>query len=508
MARRAKLTNNSDESDIAGVLSGDSIFSIPYFQRPYKWKSERLRRLQEDVLNVVDSLDDEAPDTHFLGAIIIHGRRRKPSEPTVFEVIDGQQRLTTIFLTLAAIVRVFCKLEQYDEAVGLFQRYLTLGRQTGMLSNVKLHPGKEDRNQLNLMMSDLMRDGVFREKLGAFTPVSLPATGPQKGALINNYKATVRFLEGQHKQAGVDRVRQIVHALLDYMSVVQIDVFDPTNGPKIFDSLNSRQEPMTVGDLIRNEVFSRVSDQSPEEVERLDRDRWRPFYDKFRQKDRNLFDSYFFPYGLIRNPNLSKSEIYGHLREQWKDLDSPGEIIDQLARYQNAFIDILVGTNLQKHEPALREAISHFYEMDTPSATYPFLMQVSQNVKEGIVDEKRACLMLRIVESFLVRRAISGIEPTGLHSVFKRLWNELNGDYADKKIIAEIRKHNTVKWPSEQDFESDVKNRPLYGSAITNFFIKQYDRSLGGDLPQNIPWLEHILPVEPDLLPLNAPDFG
>ena len=304
MARRAKLTNNSDESDIAGVLSGDSIFSIPYFQRPYKWKPERLRRLQEDVLHIVDSLDDDTPDTHFLGAIIIHGRRRNPSEPTVFEVIDGQQRLTTIFLSIAAIVRVLSRLQQFDEAVGLFQKYLAIGRQTGMLSNIKLHPGKEDRNQLNQVMSDLLKDGVFREKLGSYTPISLPPTGPQKGALINNYKAAVRFLDNQHKQAGLERIRQIVHALLDYMSVVQIDVFDPTNGPKIFDSLNSRQEPMTVGDLIRNEVFSRVSDRSPEEVERLDRDRWQPFYEKFRQGDRNLFDSYFFPYGLLRNPNL------------------------------------------------------------------------------------------------------------------------------------------------------------------------------------------------------------
>jgi Protein of unknown function DUF262 len=75
MARRSKLTNNSDEAEIAGVLSGDSIFSIPYFQRPYKWKPERIRRLQEDILNVVDSLIDDAPDSHFLGAIIIHGRR-------------------------------------------------------------------------------------------------------------------------------------------------------------------------------------------------------------------------------------------------------------------------------------------------------------------------------------------------------------------------------------------------------------------------------------------------
>jgi hypothetical protein len=135
-----------------------------------------------------------------------------------------------------------------------------------MLSNVKLHPGKGDRKQLNAVMGDLLQDAVFRDRLGPYTPVPLPETGSAKGALTNNYRSAVRFLDNQHRQAGLDRIKQIVSAMLDFMSVVQIDVFDPTNGPKIFDSLNSRQEPMTVGDLIRNEVFSRVSDQSAEEV--------------------------------------------------------------------------------------------------------------------------------------------------------------------------------------------------------------------------------------------------
>jgi len=282
------------------------------------------------------------------------------------------------------------------------------------------------------------------------------------------------------------------------MSVVQIDVFDPTNGPKIFDSLNSRQEPMTIGDLIRNEIFSRVANQSSEEIERLDRDRWQPFYEKFRQGDKNLFDSYFFPYGLIQNPNLAKSEVYGHLREAWREADSPDEIIDQLARYQDAFIDIVIGSNLQQHKAPLRDAIVRLNEMDAPSATYPFLMQVSQAAREGVLDEKSSIALLEVVESFLVRRAISGIEPTGLHAVFKRLWNDLSGDYSTKKLIEEIRKHITVKWPTNDEFSAEIKGRSLYGSSITPYFVAQYNRSLGGDVPHNIPWLEHILPTEPE----------
>ena len=104
MAKANRLTNSSDETDIATLISGDTVFSVPYFQRAYKWKPGRLKQLQEDLLSIVDT--DEA---HFLGAIILHGRQRNPSDPAVFEVIDGQQRITTLFLYIAAAVRTFSR---------------------------------------------------------------------------------------------------------------------------------------------------------------------------------------------------------------------------------------------------------------------------------------------------------------------------------------------------------------------------------------------------------------
>ena len=64
-----------------------------------------------------------------------------------------------------------------------------------------------------------------------------------------NYRIAIRFFEEQVKKEGIDRLRALYKALLESMSVVQIDVWDPRNGPKTFDSLNSRQEPMTTGDL-------------------------------------------------------------------------------------------------------------------------------------------------------------------------------------------------------------------------------------------------------------------
>ncbi len=61
MAKRNRMTNNSDETEVGSLISGDVVFSIPYFQRAYKWKPARLEQLQNDILSIVD----ESTDLHF-----------------------------------------------------------------------------------------------------------------------------------------------------------------------------------------------------------------------------------------------------------------------------------------------------------------------------------------------------------------------------------------------------------------------------------------------------------
>ncbi|HET8890944.1 MAG TPA: DUF262 domain-containing HNH endonuclease family protein [Candidatus Angelobacter sp.] len=494
MPKRNRLTNNSDETELASLLSGDTVFAIPYFQRAYKWKPERIQQLNRDLLDLVD----ESSDFHFLGAIIIHGRRSNPSDPDVYEVIDGQQRITTIFLYLCAIVRTLCKKGEYGDAAGLFQKYLVIGRETALASNSKLHSGKEDRAQLNYVMNDLMSDPQFAERVAPFRYKPLPATGLDSGKLRNNYRAMLKFFEEQVEKENIDRLRSLYQALLESMSVVQIDVWDPINGPKIFDSLNSRQEPMTTGDLVRNEIFSKVANAHPDSIEEIDQRSWQPFYSKFRQNGKDLFDSYFFPYGLIQDPNLRKSEVYAKLREKWRSIADPEIIVKELSAYQDAFLDLELGSNRQEHHEDIQRALAALHEAGIPSSTYPFLMQLSNALKNNSVNTVDGVAIIQVIESFLVRRAISGHEPTGLHAVFKRLWSDCEADPTSAKVEAKIREHKTVVWPGDDDVRAAVIKRPLYGASITRYLLLEWNRSLGGDQPGIVPWIEHILPDKPD----------
>jgi Protein of unknown function DUF262 len=302
MQKRQKLTNSSDEASVSELISGDIVFSIPYFQRPYRWEPKRLTQLNADILAVVDG----RADSHFLGAVIIYGRPSNPSDPKVYEVIDGQQRLTTIFLYLCGIVRTFCINGEYAEASSLFLKYLVISRNTNLFTNSKLQSCKDDRAQLNYVFASLMADEMFSSQVAPFKYLPLPATGADKGRLRNNYNAALRFFEKEVEEAGIQRLRDLYRVLVELLSVVQIDVWDPMNGPKIFDSLNSQQQPMTTGDLVRNEIFSKVAGRSPAEVEIIDQASWQPFYVKFADSHGSLFDDYFFPYGLILNPNFKE----------------------------------------------------------------------------------------------------------------------------------------------------------------------------------------------------------
>lgn len=487
---KVKLTNNADEADISSLMGNDSIFSIPFFQRPYKWKPARLTQLNSDLLSLVD----EESDVHFLGAVIIHGLASKPAEATVYEVIDGQQRLTTLYLYMCAVVRCLIELGELDEAANLFRKYLVTSINTGSRSNLTLQPCKEDQADLNSVVRELLGAKNFDKNLQGFSFVPLPDTTESRKRIAQNYALAKKFLRAQIADGGVERLRTIYTCLLQKISVVQIDVQDPTNGPKIFDSLNSRQEPMTIGDLVRNDVFMRVAVENPEEASTVDIHHWQPFYEGFKLGEKNYFDDYFFPFGLIHEPNLRKSEVYTTLKRRWDGKD-PVSVIGELKEFQMDFLDLQAAGNRSGAPVEVDKRVSRLRYAKLPSSTYPFVMQLTHAATTESIDIDDAIDVLEVLDAFLTRRAICGHEPTGLHAVFKRLWQDCDGDITASRVRAEIASHKTVVVPSDGDVKRAVLERPAYGASIARYVLSQHNESLGGDKAPLEFWIEHVLPT-------------
>lgn len=489
-----KLTANSEESQLSDILETDNYFSIPLFQRQYVWNSDVVDELLRDFDNIVDQEDF----SHFLGAIIGHIYKKSSAQSGQYEIIDGQQRLTTIYLFICAAVRLLSLHGGAHLAQVYSEKYLFLRRPVQGGSNAKLQPSLNDRAQLNKILTEIDRQPELRKALGTFTfiPLMAPSNSRDDGKLRRYYVKFQKFLKSrmEAENDGCKVIVKYLDAILLNLTMVEILTTDAATGPTIYNGLNSGQAKMTIGDLVRNGIFTKVS-SSADEMIRLEETHWRPFYQGFDYPSKNYFDEYFFPYGLTIDPNLKKNNTYSRLQKDWANIPDATQIIENLKKHQSCFIDLKTGQNLQNLPYNLLTVFSKFRKMGAPASSYPFLMQLMDGYKNGKVSEKTCEDILWRLESFLVRRAVCGIEPTGLHAVFKRLWLNMETELSGSKLQEIISKgHKTVKWPTKEEFSHEIKRRPLYGSSITKYLLLEIDASSSADHPVNEITIEHVLP--------------
>jgi hypothetical protein len=509
-----KLTENAGEAFLDSLLGADAIYEVPYFQRPYKWSKIKLDEFQNDILRLLEA--DESAESHFFGAVIIQvsGQLGMPTYARKYQVIDGQQRITTTILHLLAIVEILAEFgddEGLATAAAAFKKYLAVTSDTNGRSNFKLHSCGEDRRSMNEVMNSVYSIPKLKEKLGEFRLILLDTgQGPTSNKIKANYRIAKAFMKTQFDTGGQQHLENIYVALLLGVTVVQIVVNNPLSGPKIFHSLNSKQEPMTVGELVRNDVFARQATMDDANIEELYREIWNPFYEEFGSPDKKYFDGYFFPYGLISlGPNVKKSAVYPELRELWTNSQlSPQEIVGQLVRFQPDYLDFLIDGNRAGHTPEFAHAVSNLRNFGLPTSIFSFVVRVSYETRTGNLPVTVGTKLLKSVESFLVRRGVFGLEPSGLHAGFKGMWGEIEArctrskgrieDYPQYLKECILEQHRTVKWPNDDEFVASLKTRSLYGSLVTRYILREYDKFLGNDgVNYEDAEIEHVLPQTP-----------
>jgi len=490
------LTISSDERPLAEVFSSANIYAIPFFQRPYKWKPAKLAEFEKDLL----SLADQEDEWHFMGAIILHERPTNPADANLFEVIDGQQRLTTTYLYIAAALAHLAKNGAAEEAARTFKKFLVNVDEIRAASNLTLHPSGQDRKALNAVVKEVLTVPAMAEQMSGFSFRPLPHPENNNSDRIEkNFSIAKRFFKSQLAEGGPERVQHVLDALLGRLTLVFIGVKDPLSGPKIFDSLNAGHEPMTVGDLVKNDIFSRAGVMADiHQLDHLNKHVWEPFYSAFGDPSNRLFDDYFFPYGLIHDPNVKKSDVYVRLRDAWRTADlSTQEVIEQLGRYRDEYLDLQTGSNRCELPPVDAKSYRRFYDMRAPVAIYPYLLQLCRSFRHGDIDSTEFKVAIDVIDSFLVRRAVCGIEPTGLKAVFQDMWKGPHSA-SPESIRASIAKHGTQDWPEDEEFTAKLSTRRLAASRVARYLLIEFDRSLGGDAPSyEHVWIEHVLPQNP-----------
>ena len=146
---KKNLTDNNHEENFQDLFTKNLIYELPLFQRDYKWDNKQLKGVINDFQEIIDGLKE----VHFFGAIIVHEADTKITEGKKLEILDGQQRITTIYLFILACVYVLRNLDM-NKAKKLFELYLVNIHKE--FENPTLVPNINDRAQLNWIFQNII----------------------------------------------------------------------------------------------------------------------------------------------------------------------------------------------------------------------------------------------------------------------------------------------------------------------------------------------------------------
>ena len=238
-----------------------SIYNVPVYQRPYSWDKEQVEVLMNDLWDAFTS--DEKNEGYFTGNIIIYDKKDKIAGLiTKYDIIDGQQRLTTFSLLLMVLYSKMMSFKEYKDASILMDVRSVLWK------SVELQIRKDLRAiELNSIEKECfakLYDCCFD------TPTKIrkhckeyKCASVFDGRIIKNFIDIWDFLEG--KISKDDKVRYLYFAdfILKYVQFVAIGAECPkTKVFSMFESINSKGKKLEDIDLIKTYIFSKLDEES------------------------------------------------------------------------------------------------------------------------------------------------------------------------------------------------------------------------------------------------------
>ncbi|GAA2199449.1 DUF262 domain-containing HNH endonuclease family protein [Sinomonas flava] len=484
-----------------GQRLGDQVqLYCPLFQRAYVWGQQQINQLWDDI----DTVLDEQYQSRFLGALVFDDEQgQTASKAGQYWVIDGQQRLTTMYLTVVALASTAHKWGTDGRIIAndLYRDYL-VSTKSDTRFRPRLRPTLRDTHQFNsIMQTALSHEDVMLDLTAQ--------AGDAEGNMTKSYNLIRKKIEERtlFDEIGsalpepdvVERISRLRDVLLDQLEFVEIRLGDFHDANEVFDRLNKEGMRLGLIDLVRNEVLKRLKDDASMALQ-LYASEWQSFEENFPNAAAR--EAYFFPFALTVDSTITKATTFKRLVRHWHDITSDGElspkqelkeIMADLSRHQPAYnaIDSGIVTAFEKD---LHANISRLNALNRPSTLYPYAMQLLTATSAGEAPVGDAVSCLNIIESFLVRRALMGIEPTGLHAIFKKLWAEAGWDPSRvrKSIVS-----RTVVFPSDEQFSAAVVAGSLYGRKIAPFVLAEYEQEQSKiDVMKNLPkmTIDHVMP--------------
>lgn len=293
----------------------DSYYQIPDYQRPYSWGDEQIEQLWDDLYSAMDSGDE----TYFLGPVILIRKK------DWFDVVDGQQRLTTLTI-------LFCVLRDlYGSDLEKLDKELANSIRDAVVSLVK---GKK---RLKLI-TQLDKQNKFEDEIlnkVKFPDRELTRKERKQKKFLNAALIFKQKLEELKEKGGIESIKEFTDYLLKKVEMITITCSQQGYAIKLFQVLNTRGLDLSHADLIKSHLYSRLEDET-------ERKKFIATWQKVETISKNMDESindlftYYEYYLLAQNP---KRSLYEELIDKFKDQD-PNKIIYDFETFVDRFFEI------------------------------------------------------------------------------------------------------------------------------------------------------------------------
>lgn len=443
---------------IQEIFQNNIILKIPYFQRSYVWQEENWERFLNDMLDL-----PETDDNYFLGSVILKKAGKNDLGYETYDVVDGQQRLTTLVIFSKILYLMASKDEKF--------------KNNFMQDDVDapvLRPNRKDAAVFNEI--------VRLEGLGH------PVAG--KGQVK---KAFDYFMDKMNNAAVRDKANTLIRYMNNNVYLVRIIVDENENEQQIFDTINSLGQDLTTGELLKNYLFN------DENVALYD-EKWVPIFErggsdynywtdqltKGRLKANNI-ETFFYYFMLIKmqDPEIRttlttiEKKIYRKqegLFESYKSLikkhslnkDSLiNEIVEYGKIYHENFDQSILKDALVKYPGINRLCFLLFAQGSwTP---VPYLLYILKNVTN---DEEKVNIFAYL-ETYLVRRIICRSKNNNYSDLFSEnlIGQGINTYEKFKCYVNDAQSRGTLLMPSDDDVKRAIKENDLTKSAAIILYL-------------------------------------
>ena len=446
-------------------------YKIPVYQRNYEWSWEQCDKLFEDIVQA-----SKRNQLHFCGSIVY-----QPIAPTRGInnniVIDGQQRLTTIYILIKALLDMAQNdSERMMPSTALFNTDQFHQYQLDETSKMKLKPAKDNNDQLLALIYD---------------------KHDQMDKNCEIYRNYLHFCDLIKKeQVNGITVADIYRGIgLLTVAVIQLDGSDKAQ--EIFERINSTGIPLNLGDKIRNYVL--MTD--------IDQDR---LYEEYWLKTEQLLTKeqlagFFMDYLNLKLDGFTKeSNAYDNFKQIYQQGKYTNEsMLQEIYHYAQQYHTFYHGDNSLGNE--INDALSGLRQLNQ-TTIYLFLFQIFDDFENGTLEKEELGKILTMLLNYSIRRLICEVGSNSLRGLYKTLYarvfnrTENKDHYYDSIVSFLLQLTSKDAIPNDTDFMIALKERNLYRkNALCKYLLAAIENQSKEKIVIDNLSIEHILPQNKNL---------